>query len=560
MFLKRKFNSVLNTRQTMKFLKWLAIITGSIILLLAVTAFILYWYYWGFGSDYPSGGKLSTNQAAYDISFYEINLSVDSEEESISGNTVIHLTTLSDTLSKIELDLIDNFTVEKVNVNKQQSVFKHIKHKLYIDLPDKNKNFNVVDIYYSGSPPEAKLPPWRGGFNWSEDENGNDWIGISCQGEGAKIWFPCKDHPSDEADSVALNITVPAKYFVAANGLLRDVKEENDLKTYSWFTRYPTNNYCINFGIGMYETIEKTYVGLDSTKMPVVFYVLPEALNGADSLVEQAVDMLTVYRGFYGEYPWLEEKFGLLHTDYKGMEHQTINAYGNKYHKRKIAGIEFDELMLHEMGHEWWGNKVTAADWSDFWIHEGFCTYGEALYVQEKAGMAGYHEYVKKYFHLRIRNREPIIKPFGTATEDAYSGDIYTKGAAFLHTLRYVLGDSVFFKTLKTFATDSAYILQNHVSTGDFLEFVNKNSNRDMSELFDLYLNTTDIPKVKISTTDSLNYTIEIPNIDFTIPMDIKTDQVLQRYELGPDPLTIVSKTFPVVDPQHWYLKTTLKN
>ncbi|KAA3610295.1 MAG: M1 family peptidase [Calditrichaeota bacterium] len=541
------------------FFKWLGIIIGSLILLLIIVAGILYWY---FSPDYSSGGILSENQAQYDVLHYNINLEIDAQEETIDGYTIINIKSTSDSLDVLEFDLLDNFDISNIEIDDVTiKSFTHVDYKLLIDAGKTwQKNDQIkIKIVYRGSPPEAKRPPWVGGFVWEKDENENDWVGLACQGEGGKIWFPCKDHPSDEPDSAAINITVPEDYFVAANGLLRkESYPKPGHKTYHWFTGYPINNYLINFGMGKFEKVEKKYLTESGKEMPVVFYVLPQMRFGADSLLDQAVDMLESYRKFFGEYPWTDEKLGLLNTSFLGMEHQTIIAYGNKYHNRTIGDLSFDQLLLHELGHEWWGNKVTAGDWGDFWIQEGICTYGEALYVLDKSGEEAYHEYMRR-FQRRIWNRSPIASPKNTTSNDAYSGDIYTKGAAFMHTLRFVIGDSVFFPTLKQFATDSAYTFHNFVSTNDLLNLVNKNSGMALDSLFNLYLYTTDYPQIRIDSLSANSFNVSIPNINFNLPMEVSYNGITDTLQIGKQTIQITSDSRPVVDEKNWYLKEVAK-
>ena len=539
------------------FLKWTGIILGSITLVVVLTGLFLYNKYIGF-IDYPSGGVLSENQSKYDVIFYDLDLSVNSTEKSISGACIIKLKSLTENLNNVELDLFKDLIVTDIVSNGTSQKFTHEDNKLWVDLvrPLGTGEVDDIKIIYHGHPLEAKFPPWRGGFNWSKDANGNDWIGVSCEGEGAKIWFPCKDNPSDEPDSVALHITIPDSYYCASNGLLRSVtSHEPGFKTFYWGTNYPINNYDINISIAKYELVERQYTTDNGYSMPVIFYVLPQDRNKADGLVDMAVDMLMVYRKYFGEYPFAKEKFGLVETDYLGMEHQTLNAYGNNFAYDKIEGNRFDELMLHEMGHEWWGNKVTARDWADTWIHEGICTYGESLYHLDKTGEKGYQEYMRT-IKKRVKNKKPIIIKRNANTVESYHSDVYAKGAYLMHTLRYMLGDSVFFKTLKEFATDSMYTYQNLVETDDFIKLIQKNSPIDYSKFIHTFLYTTELPVVYLHKRSENEYELSITNIDYELPMDIKTDQGTSKVTLSATPLLIHSTTEPVVDENDWYLKT----
>lgn len=540
-----------------KILFWCGVVLGSILILVLMILFYFSWQYGIFGSDYQNGGILSENQAKYDVKYYNINLAVDAKKEFLSGYTEISVAGAAD-LDILEFDLIDNYTIDNVEINSLKiSDFTHRDNKLLIPLQNSfSKNEIVqVKIAYSGSPPIAKNPPWRGGFVWDMDDYGNDWVSFSCQGEGAKIWIPCKDHPSDEADSVSINITVPEEYYVASNGLLRETSfPESGYKTYHWFSGYPINNYLINFGIGKFEIVQKEYIALDGTKMPVIFYVLPHMRYGADDFLDKAMDMLYSYRKFFGEYPWVKEKAAFLNTPFAGMEHQTLISYGNEYKESYFNGLILDKLLLHELGHEWWGNKLTVNDWADFWIQEGICTYAEALYVLDRAGEAAYHRYMF-YLSSHIRNRSPLISHKNSTADDSYSTDIYNKGAAFMHTLHYVLGDDVFFQTLKQFVTDSAYTFENQVVTNDLLQLVNKNSGQDWTDLFHLYLNTTDLPQIKIDSLTTDTYNVSIPNIDFELPMEVEYNGKTERLMLGHKPVKLVSDYRPLIDEMNWYLK-----
>lgn len=543
-----------------KFFKWIGIIFGSLILIVLLTGLFLYNKYIGF-IDYASGGILSENQAKYDVISYDLNLTVNSSEKNISGWTTVRIKSLTNELNNIELDLFKGLIVSDVQVNGVLQKTSRDGDKLWINLVKPLGAGEITDfkIAYNGQPMEAKLPPWRGGFNWSKDANGDDWIGVSCEGEGAKIWFPCKDHPSDEPDSVAVHITIPEQYYCASNGLLRSVTfPKPGFKTFHWVTNYPINNYNVNISIAKYDIVERPYTTDQGAMMPVIFYVLPQDRKKAEMLVDMAVDMLTVYRKYFGEYPFAKEKFGLAETDYLGMEHQTLNAYGNNFSYDRIAGNTFDELMLHEMGHEWWGNKVTANDWADTWIHEGICTYGESLYHLEKTSEKGYHEYMQS-IKKRIKNSKPIIIKRNATTSESYHQDVYSKGAYLLHSLRYMLGDSIFFQTIKEFAADSAYTYQNRVVTDDFIKLVKKNSPVDYTKFINTFLYTTELPEIRLCKTGNREYEINITNIDYELPMNIKTDHGESRVLLSSKPFPVHSAAEPLIDEKEWYLKTIKK-
>jgi len=540
-----------------KIIKWFLISIYSLIATLGMLLLIFAAVYHRYGF-YASGGQLSKNQAQYDVIYYQLNLEVNFDKKSIAGYTRVLLKPLAGGLNHIEMDLIDNYKVSRVLLDKENAVsYNHQNDKIFIELNGNPLSGSLLDlkIFYHGQPPIAIKPPWIGGFNWSKDSLGNDWVGLSCQGEGAKIWFPCKDHQSDKPDSASINITVPDDYFCASNGSLRKVTTlRKGFKTYQWFTQYPISNYNVNVSIGKYEQVENQYVTEQRKRMPVTYYVLPYHMDEADRLVNMAIDMLQTYRKFYGEYPFVKEKFGLVDTDYLGMEHQTINAYGNNFDFTTIDGFEFDNLMLHEMGHEWWGNKVTAKDLADMWIQEGICTYGEALYLQDKLGEPAYHEKMEKIRNI-IKNKIPVIVKRNANSHESYHPDIYYKGAYLMHSLRYIMGDPTFFKTLKEFATSPKYTYSNLVNTDDFIELVVQRTNSDIGKFVEYFLYTIKLPEVFIEQVSDQHYQVSIPNIDFQLPMNVQTESESKTILLGETPVNIISASQPVVDEKNWYLK-----
>jgi aminopeptidase N len=538
-----------------KFFKWTSIIILSIILILVsviLGVFISHDRYW----FYPTGGKVSELQQKYDALFYDLNLEFNSEEQAISGFVNISLKSLVNDLEIVELELVDNFDISAIEIKGVSTDFEHNNDKILINLQNfLNKDETItLKIYYSGQPIEAIMPPWVGGVNWSKYNETDDWIGVSCQGEGGKIWFPCKSHPSDEPDSVAINITVPDPYVCASNGLLQNVsKPKEGFSTFHWLTKYPINNYNISVNIAKYKSIEKSYTSINGKEIPVIYYHLRDKEKLADSLVSMAIDMLTTFEKYFGEYPFANEKFGLVETSYLGMEHQTINSYGNNYYFKNRNGFKFDKLMLHEMAHEWWGNKVTVSDWADFWIHEGIGTYSEAIYLLEKMGEKSYHRHMAIKKKL-VKNDAPILMEKYTSSHSSYSGEIYNKGAYFMHSLRYALGDSIFFSTLYEFITDSIYTYSNSVETNDFLNLVNINSGRDYTPFFNLFLKTTELPNVKIDSLGNNNWGISLTNLEFSLPMDIEADGDIVRLNLSKSPTEVSSKSKIIIDPQNWYL------
>ncbi|MCI0692069.1 M1 family metallopeptidase [candidate division KSB1 bacterium] len=512
---------------------------------------------------FASGGALSANAAKYDVKYSGLNLKVDPARQHLSGYVDVVVESVVPAMDTLEFDLVDFYTISKIERDGKTMPFTHLNHKIKLALAEKlpagtHASFR---IYYAGNPPVAVRPPWEGGFNWSKDANGKPWIGVSCQGEGGKIWWPSKDHPSDEPDSVGINITIPDSLYCAANGLLQEiVPAEKGWKTFRWKTRYPVNNYNVSINIGDYAVVRRPYRGTTGT-MDIVFYVLKSDSAKAPALLEMAEEFLRFYAKYFGEYPWIKEKFGLAHTYYLGMEHQTINAYGNHFRNNALG---YDGLMLHEMGHEWWGNYVTVRDWADFWIHEGICSYAEALFLNDKFGMEAYHKYVKENLRRRILNHQPIVPKRDATTSETYNSDIYAKAAVVLHTLRFFIGDSLLLDILKTFASDPAYTLHNRVVSQDFIDLVNRKTGQDLDWFFQQYLFTAKPPTLeyKIIRKPDASKELEIRWRDegFHMPVEVRAttgdkvsvrrvdvNSTWQRYQFTGNPKL-------EIDPTGWIL------
>lgn len=508
-----------------------------------------------FAQDVIYGGKLKPEQANMDIKHYTINLAVDIANKSISGNTEINLT-LQQPAGDILFDLMDNLTVQKVWVNNQPATFTHSEHLLHVTNKQPFAAGNTtVKVQYGGQPLIAKRPPWEDGFTFTTDSVGHPWVAITAEGTGGKIYFPCKDHPSDEPDNgVDMTITVPQGLVVAGPGLLQSVKTKNHQSAYHWKTNYPINNYSILFNIGDYTVVKRTYTSINGNKIPVEFYVLTIDSSKANHLLDLLEIEARVKEKYFGEFPWAKEKIGLVETPHLGMEHQTAVAYGNKFRYTKIGGEDFDWLMNHEFGHEWWGNKVTAKDWADYWIHEGIGSFGDALYTYDKEGEEAYEKIYQRSI-VNIKNDKPIVMGKDIDEETAYHNDIYSKGSFFMHTLRYVMGDSLFFPALKTLATDSMYTYNHLTSTEAVQQLFTNAYGKDLAPLFHLYLYTTDKLGIYIKQTAFNTYTIKLENIDMPLPLDITTSDGTAKQWVDQKGITVKSNTMPVVDPHTFYIK-----
>jgi len=513
-----------------------------------------------FALDVKSGGRLSGAQEAMDVKHYLIDLRVDPYKETIGGEVVIKFELLRRT-DFIEIDLLDKYTVSSTKIDGTSLAFTHEKNKLLIENPG---IVLFVDhellIRYGGKPPAAKNPPWSGGFTWSNDVEGRHWVGVSCQSNGAYVWYPCKEHPSDKPNGAEIIITTPKPLMAVSNGVL--VSVENTIDRWSrwhWKTEYPISTYNINFTIGNFETIEKTGYVLDEP-IDMVFYVLKEKMSGAVGLLEEAEEHLNFYARAFGQYPWKNEKFGLVHTPFSGMEHQTINAYGNNYEKTELG---YDFILFHELGHEWWGNYLSVADWADFWIHEGVGTYAEAMYIEERFGLEKARAFIDDRFKKNITNSAPVVPQRNSTTKQKSGNDVYYKAAHFLHILRYLVGRDILWKTLNEFLYMPKELPMNQTSTDEFLSLINENTKKDLRWVFDQYLSSKELPILHMREKEKGNKRfIDLwwKNNGFKMPIEIEYDSFdgkrKKELKLTNKPMRIVVplKSKLIIDPDRWLL------
>ena len=505
----------------------------------------------GFGQNWDWGGPIDPLQEKFEVKHYRLELELFPDTQSIKGKSTVTFSSM-EKLDTLRLDLIDEYKVTSVQMNGTEVKFSHENDLLDIQVID--CTCDAVDIFYEGKTPIALNPPWMGGFTWEIDQMDNHWMGLSSQGEGAKIFMPALDHPSSEAsEGVDLLITVPKPYFVAANGRLNQIKKEGEKLTYFWTTDYPINNYGINFTMGIFHEEEITFTSVSGDQIPMHVWVLQENRVKAKDILEVLKVSTETHEKYFGPYPWPKDKIAIVETPYLGMEHQTINAYGNDYRFVQMGSVNYDNLLHHELGHEWFGNKVSVGDWADFWIHEGITAFGDWMFYWEHGGEEAYFKNAKNTLR-QITNSKPIVSPINSTEEEAYHSEIYTKGAYVLHSLRWVLGDDVFFPMLKAFANDARFTYKNQVNTRDFIDFVISFSGKELEGFFQLYLYTTDLPEVKISKKGKKGFEVSLKGIDFQLPVEVKTEKGIKTVMLGNEPLLINSNTAPIVDPKGWLL------
>ena len=503
-----------------------------------------------------SGGKLKQLQAIMDIRHYDINLDVNIEQRTIQGNTIVTLNLAKQT-DTILLDLVHLLIIEKVMVNKKEVAFEQKDDKIYITS---KAGFTIgkqmVDIKYGGAPPVAVKPPWLGGFTWAKDSLGNDWVSINIQKEGGRMYFPSKDHPSDEPnEGVSMHITVPKGLVVAGPGLLQKTTIKNNKATYFWKTNYTISNYCVIFNIGKYKVAKDSYTTINGNVVPIEFYVLEEDTMHAKKLIETKIRDTKILEKYFGEYPWYKEKIGIAEVPNSGMEHQTMITFNNKFEYRNIGGNEYSDNLFHEYAHEWWANKVTNKDWAHMWIQEGIGTYAEALAYYDLGGQSAYDAKMAA-FKRSIKFKKPMVGGEELSEDETYAGnDVYTKGAFFMHSLRYVIGDEIFFPTLKKLSTDPQYTYDNFVTSKDVEELFTKAVGYSLKPFFDFYLRTTNTLDFNVKEIGYQQYQITPANYVMDLPVDMMINNKIEKKILGKDGLKISSQYPPIMDPNGYYLK-----
>ena len=447
-------------------------------------------------------GNLSEFRSCYDVYYYDLDITVDDHQQKIINSyNNIHIKALSN-FQTIQIDLFENLKIHSIQFEHKKLEFQRIHNAVFINFPRIiNENEKIsFKVLYSGKPRVAVNPPWDGGFSWEKDNNGNSWVGVSCQGLGASSWWPCKDHQSDEPDSMKITSTVRYPLQVISNGKKKSDKtffsEELQSKANksSWYVSYPINNYNVTLCIGDYKYFNDIHINNFDT-LELDYYVLKYNYNKARDHFQQVNPMLECFEKYFGPYPFYKDGYTLIETPYLGMEHQSAIAYGNNYlpgyngNKQFIAGLDFDYIIVHETGHEWWGNSITTNDIADMWIHEGFCTYSEVLYVECIYG----YDIMLKYVNNQkrsVRNDKPIIGPYNVNKKG--SNDMYQKGSLMLHTLRNLIdNDSLWFSIIKGISEEFKYKIVDGI---EIINYINEKVDLDLYYFFKQYLNNADIP------------------------------------------------------------------
>jgi aminopeptidase N len=460
-------------------------------------------------------GTIGPEREWWDVLHYDLHVTPNYTDKSIIGKNIIEYRITKDKYSVyMQIDLQQPLRIDSIYydghlyINYPQKPYYNEGNVWHIPLPKAAKNsVHTIALVYHGNPRIARDPPWDGGWTFARDAQGRPWMTVTCQGIGASVWYPCKDHQSDEPDKGAtLNITVPDSMTAVGNGRLKEKESNNDgTTTWTWEVKAPINNYNIIPYIGKYVTWHEDYNG-EKGKLDCDYWVLDYDLEKAKQQFMQVKTMLKCFEYWMGPYPFYEDGYKLVEAPHLGMEHQSAVAYGNGFMNGYLGrdlsgtgwGMKWDYIIVHESGHEWFANNITSNDLADMWIHEGITDYTETLFVECQSGKQAADEYTQG-LRRRIRNDRPIIGPYGVNKEG--SRDMYNKGNNIMHMVRQIVNDDSLFRKILRSMNENFY--HKTVDSKDIENFIIKKSGKDLSKLFDQYLRTSQVPVLEYKIGDN---------------------------------------------------------
>jgi aminopeptidase N len=455
-------------------------------------------------------GSITPERIWWDLTYYHLKVKVAPNKKYISGQNTIKYTVLS-AYQTMQIDLQAPLKMTKVTQNNQELTVLHDGNAHFITLAKKQVIGNVesIVVHYEGNPKEAIRAPWDGGFSWKKDANGNDFVATSCQGLGASVWWPCKDHMYDEVENMRISVTVPSHLMDVSNGRLESIEDHGATKTYNWFVDNPINNYGVNVNIGDYAHFSEVFDG-EKGPLDMDYYVLKYNLEKAKKQFTDAPKMMKAFEHWFGPYPFYEDGYKLVEVPYLGMEHQSSVTYGNQFKQGYLGrdlsatgwGLKFDFIIIHESGHEWFANNITDIDIADMWIHESFTNYSESLFLDYYYGKKAASEYV---IGLRktIANKSPIIGKYNLNKEG--SSDMYNKGGNMLHTLRQLIDNDEKWRSILRKMNTTFY--HQTVTTTQIEDFLSSETGFDLAPFFNQYLRGIKIPTLEYSIeNDILKY------------------------------------------------------
>lgn len=471
-------------------------------------------------------GSLRPERTDYDVKKYDLFVKVDPEKKYISGVNKISFKT-SAKLPKLQIDLFENMKIDSILFRGKKLKFNREFNAVFVEFEKaikKNKK-RTLEVYYSGNPIIAKTPPWDGGFIFTKDQNGKDWVSVAVQGTGASLWYPNKDHLSDEPEEVEIHIAAPKDLVAVSNGRLMGKEElDKNFTQWNWKAVNPINNYNIILNIGDYVNFSDQFQDLD-----LEYYVLPYNLEKAKKSFQEVQPMMDCFYEKIGPYPFPEDSYKLVETPFLGMEHQSAVAYGNGfgfgYRGSDLSatgvGLNWDYIIIHESGHEWFGNSITAKDIADMWIHESFTSYTEAIYIECRWGLEKALTYLNGVKRTMVRNNKPIIGDYGVNAEG--SGDMYFKGANMINTLRFVINDDEkWWNILNNFTSEFKHTT---TDTESVVAFFEAETGLELTPFFDQYLRYTKLPQLQFKKEKNvISYRWKTDVENFEIPVELSND------------------------------------
>ncbi len=470
-------------------------------------------------------GSITPERAWWDLTYYHLKIKVEPETKFISGSNLIQYKVI-DSQKKLQIDLQPPLLITKIIQNGEELNVTNEGNAHFVTLNSIQSigSIQTIEVFYEGHPKEAVRAPWDGGFSWKKDTNGNDFVATSCQGLGASVWWPCKDHMYDEVDSMDISVTVPKSLMDVSNGRLKSIVKHDSTSTYNWFVKNPINNYGVNVNIGDYVHFSEVYQG-EKGPLDMDYYVLRDNLEKAKEHFKDAPRMMKAFEYWFGPYTFYEDGYKLVEAPYLGMEHQSSVTYGNHYQMGYLGndlsgtgwGLKFDFIIIHESGHEWFANNITDKDIADMWIHEGFTAYSENLFLDYYYGKEASADYVIGT-RKNIRNDKPIIGSYNVNQEG--SSDMYYKGANMLHTLRHLIEDDEKWRQILRGLNQTFY--HQTVTTKQIEDYLSKETGIDLTAFFNQYLRTTEIPifEYKIENKElKYGYTKIVENFD--MPLEV---------------------------------------
>ena len=452
-------------------------------------------------------GSITKERAWWDVKQYHLDIKVNPADSTISGSNTIKYQVVQE-YNSMQIDLQNPMEIYKVIQDGVALKYRREGNAFFIELIASQTKGAIkkLTVFYGGKPKVAVNPPWDGGITWKKDANGNSFIASSCQGLGASVWWPNKDHMYDEVENMLISVNVPENLTNVSNGRLISVKQLKDgTKTYNWYVSNPINNYGVNINIGDYVSFSEKYKG-EKGDLDCTYYVLRDNLAKAKKHFQDVPKMLKAFEHWFGPYPFYEDSYKLVEAPYLGMEHQSSVTYGNKFQNGYLGrdlsgtgwGLKFDFIIIHESGHEWFANNITYKDIADMWIHESFTNYSESLFVEYYYGKEAGFEYVRGT-RKGINNDKPIIGNYGVNKEG--SGDMYPKGGNMLHTLRQIVNDDEKWRKILRGLNSTFY--HQTVSTKQIEDYLSQQVGIDLATFFNQYLRDTRIPTVEYFFKDN---------------------------------------------------------